>query len=307
MPGDRSAGIARTAGPRMMTLPNVSGRAAIVFAVSILYLPLFRELTHLSSSHPYAGHVVFVPLLAAVVVWVERHRLHNLTGPRAAAGPTLTGLAVILGGIAYYIADIRLHVVSFVAAMAGLLLSFYGRRGVRAAIFPLGMLVLMIPPPQEAMTAFALRVQHFVAAFSGIILSSFGVPVVHEGLLLRLPGLTLTVAEECSGLRFLLVLSVFAAVLGRLFARPSSRLALILVSVPIAVLANAVRIAITGAGAYAVGPEVATGPLHYYIGKACWAGALVVMVGAALWCRSRAAGTAPSGHSAGPVRVVNVP
>jgi len=274
----------------MTTRANPWARGSVALVVLLLYLPLFSTLTYLSASNPYAGHVIFVPIFAAVVLWIERHRFRGLTARAGAAGLSLTALAVLVGWIAHGVANLPLYVVSFVTAIAGLLLSFFGRRGVREAAFPLGLLLLMVPPPREAMIAIALEIQHFISAFSGVILSAFGIPVVQDGIFLRLPGFTLIVAEECSGLRFLLILSVFAAALARtVLTASSSQLVLVMLSIPTALLANAVRVAVTGAGAYAIGPEVVTGPLHYYIGKGFWAGALVATIGLALSLRSRTA------------------
>lgn len=276
------------------------GRASVALLVVLLHLPLFSMLTELSVSNPYAGHVVFVPIFAAVLLWFERRRFGGFTARQRASGLSITAVAVVLGYIAYRIADVPLYVVSFVAAMAGLFLSFFGRRGLRNAVVPLGLLLLMIPPPRETMTAVALEIQHFVAACSAFILSGFGVPAAQDGIFVRVPGLTLIVAEECSGLRFLLILAVFAAALARtVLPGPSAQVTLVMLSVPIAVIANALRVTLTSIGAYAVGPEVVTGPLHYYIGKGFWAAALVATIGLALWLRSVATVSPPLGAEAG--------
>jgi hypothetical protein len=47
------------------------------------------------------------------------------------------------------------------------------------------------------------------------------------------------------------------------------------------------RVAVTGIGAYAIGPHVATGPLHYYIGKGFWALAILGMIAIAWGLRAR--------------------
>jgi exosortase len=264
-------------------------RASLAVLLVLLYLPLFAELVDRSASNPYAGHVVFVPIFAAVVIWLERHRFRRAAEHGRAPGLSVAAVAVVTGWIAYGIGNFPLYVVSFVAAATGLLLSFFGRSAVRAAVFPLALLLLMVPPPQAAMTAAALEMQYFVAAFSAFVLGGIGVPVALDGIALRLPELTVIVAEECSGLRFLLIQSVFAAVLARtVLAGASPRVMLVMLSVPIAVLANAMRVTVTSLGAYAVGPEIATGPLHYYIGKGFWTAALVATIGLALWLRTRA-------------------
>lgn len=293
MPQDRSAETARATGPRVR---GFWGRASVAVFVILLYLPLFSTLTDLSASNHYAGHVLFVPLFAAVLIWFERRRLGGFTPGQRAGGLGITAVAVVIGFIAHRIADVPMYVASFVAAVAGLLLAFFGRRGVRTAVVPLGLLLLMIPPPREAMTAVALEVQHLVAAFCAFILSGLGVPAAQDGISVRVPGLTLIVAEECSGLRFLLILSVFAAAVARtVLPGHAAQVILVMLSAPIAVVANALRVTLTGIGAYAVGPEVVTGPLHYYIGKGFWAAALGATVALALWLRSRAIVSAPLG------------
>jgi exosortase/archaeosortase family protein len=87
------------------------------------------------------------------------------------------------------------------------------------------------------------------------------------------------------------MLFVFVSAFAR-FVLPtaSTQLLLIFLSIPVAMLANAVRVAATGVGAYALGPHVATGPLHYYIGKGFWMCAIATMIALACLLRSRVAG-----------------
>jgi exosortase len=79
-----------------------------------------------------------------------------------------------------------------------------------------------------------------------------GIPVYAQGMKLFLPNLTLEVAPECSGIRSLIALTLAALVAGRLFLRyGSTRLALALSTIPIAILKNALRISVNAwLGAY---------------------------------------------------------
>jgi len=88
----------------------------------------------------------------------------------------------------------------------------------------------------------------------------------------------------------LFMLVVIVAAFAR-FVLPnlSAQMTLIALSIPVAVFANAMRVATTAVGAYVIGPHVATGPLHYYIGKGFWASAFGVMIGVAVLLRSRVA------------------
>jgi exosortase len=268
-----------------------SAAAVIVF---IAYLAFFEALVRVSSKNPYAGHVIFVPLFAAVLFWLERHRLRGFAGRGSVSGAVLTALALTLLAIAYRAASVPLQALSFVAAVAGLGLWVYGRGGLRRVAFVLAFLLLMVPPPRDAVSAIAPGIQHAVAVFSGFVLHGLQIPVEQQGIFLRFPGLTLEVAEECAGLRFSLILFVSVSAFARaVLPTISSQLVLMLLAVPVAMLANATRVAATSVGAYVIGPEVVTGPLHYYIGKSFWALAFMAMIGFAWLLRSRI------GHAAG--------
>lgn len=255
--------------------------------VLVAYVPFVVTLVQVSASDFYARHVVFVPVFAAGIVWTERHRLRGLPGDGGFGGPVLAAVALSLLGLGYATASVFLQTLSFVGAVAALALWFYGFGGVRRSAFVLAFLLLMTPPPREAITAIAPNIQHAVAMFAAVVAGALQVPVVQEGILLRLPGLTLEVAEACAGLRFSLVLFVFVAAFARVvLPSRSAQVTLILTSIPVVMMANAIRVAAITVGAYVVGPHVATGPLHDYIGKTFWILATLAMIAFALRLRS---------------------
>jgi exosortase len=93
------------------------------------------------------------------------------------------------------------------------------------------------------------------------------VPVLREGNVLLLPGRALEVAEACSGIRSLLSLLMLAIVLGYFTERRTGpRVAIALAAVPIAVIANAIRVAGTGLASYWISPAAAEGFFHTFSG-----------------------------------------
>jgi exosortase len=213
---------------------------------------------------------------------------------RYPGGVAVIALALALVGLGYRIGSLPVQALSFVLAIAGLLLCVHGMHGVRTGGFVLVFLLLAVPPPREALSAVGAGVQQFVATFSVAALNVLGIPVEQQGVLLRLPGLTLEVAEECNGLRFTLILLVFVSVFARVVLTTiPAQLTLMALAIPVAVLANAFRVATTAIGAYAIGPHVASGPIHYYVGKTFWVLAVLVMIGLSLLLRSRIARTVP--------------
>jgi exosortase len=270
--------------------------AAAATALSA-YVPFFKSLASVSARHPYAGHVVFVPIFAATLLWLERQRFRRLAEPGHASGAAVMVLALGLLAFGYASASLPLQALSLVIAVAGVALSVYGPGGLRATGFVLVFLLLTIPPPREAVAALAPGVQRVVAAFSAVVLESLHIPVAHEGIFVRLPGLTLEVAEECAGLRFSLILLVFVTAFARaVLPTRWSQLVLMSTAIPAAMLANAIRVAATSVGAYLIGPHVATGPLHYYIGKGFWALAVLAMIGLTVLLRAHANGVIARAH-----------
>ena len=263
-----------------------------VFIVA-LYAPYFYGVVVAWRSNPYAGHVLFVPALAAILLWVDRDQFRRPRFRRAAPAVTGLGIAAALLVVGYGKSALLLQTLSFGAAVAAIAWWGYGAAGLRRTGFLLAFLMLMMPPPRETVAAISPAVQHFVAIVCGGVLRVIGVPVIQDGAVLGLVGVTLEVAEECSGLRFLPILFVFVAAFARVTMRTFGQQALLIaMSIPVAVMANVTRVVITSAGTYFVAPDIATGPSHYYIGKACWLAALLVMIGVAGVLRARGEGVA---------------
>jgi exosortase len=258
---------------------------AASFAVA---LPYFQHLGHESRTNPYAAHILLVPALASTLLWTQRREW-----PRSALAAVTRRIAVLMMSMlamlaGYAAGSLVLQTFAFVSMVGGLMLWRYGRPGIRRGAFALGLLCLMTPPPRELMVALTPTVQRLIASASSVVLRFLGVPIEQDGVFLRLPTMTVEVAEECNGLRFLAILVVLVVAMAGLTLRSrGDRMALIAVAAPIAVLANIARVAITTGGTYFVGDFVLTGPPHFYIGKACWLVALLVCIGVAWRLRTR--------------------
>ena len=84
-----------------------------------------------------------------------------------------------------------------------------------------------------------------------------------DGNVIRLPGHDLFVTEACSGLRSLTALLSLGVLLGGLVLRsPVSRVAIVALSIPVAVLVNGVRVFGTGFLVAFVDPKLAEGFSH---------------------------------------------
>jgi exosortase len=126
---------------------------------------------------------------------------------------------------------------------------------------------LMIPLPAIIFNQIAFPLQLLASRAGEMVISLAGIPVVREGNVLQLPSQTLEVAEACSGIRSLVSLIMLAIVLGHFTERRiGPRFLIALAAVPIAIVANAARVAGTGLASELVSPAAAEGFLHTFSG-----------------------------------------
>jgi exosortase len=196
---------------------------------------------------PNFSHGFFVPLFSAFVIWQDRNRLLKLV-----PSPSWYGLIVIALALCIFIlgrmgAELFLARSSLLFLLAGMVALFFGWNFFRAELFPWAFLFLMVPIPVIIFNQLTFPLQLLASKVAAAALPWFGVPILREGNIIHLPSMALEVAEACSGIRSLMSLVTLAIIYGYLMEkRLWVRWALALASVPIAVLANSIRIIGTG-------------------------------------------------------------
>ena len=106
-----------------------------------------------------------------------------------------------------------------------------------------------------------------------------GTPVFRQGFQFSLPGFDIEVARECSGIRSTIALLITALVLSYLFLRSGWRRAsFVILTIPIAIFKNALRIAsMSWLGIY-VSKDYLYGDVHRYGGLPASAMALLLLI-----------------------------
>jgi len=241
----------------------------VVFAVLLgwLYHDILWRLIQQWWNDPDFSHGFFVPLFSLYVLWQDRRRLSAI-----AAEPSWFGLLVVAGALATLIvgvlgAELFLSRSSLVLLLAGLVISFLGWGWFRAALFPWAFLFLMIPIPKIVFNQITFPLQFMASRSASLLLHVLGVPVLREGNIIHLPVMDLEVVEACSGIRSLVSLVTLAIIYGY-FLEPRiwRRIILTLAAVPIAVVANGMRITGTGLVAQYWSPDKAEGFFHNFAG-----------------------------------------
>jgi exosortase len=249
--------------------------AAIAFSYGQIAFGLIAQW---SENDNYSHGFLIVPL-AVYFGWTRRAALR-----RSPQRPSLWGLLVVSLGLCLYVAGIaaaELFVarLSLVGIIAGAIMFLFGPRHLRVLAFPVGFLLLMIPPPEILFNQVALPLQSFASQAGATMLRAAGVPVLRDGNVLELVSMRLEVAEACSGIRSVVSLLTFALALGEISGCETSRVVLLsITTIPLAIAANATRVAAIGLAAHAWGRPAAEGVLHGTSGLLVFALAVAVLI-----------------------------
>jgi exosortase len=212
---------------------------------------------------PNFSHGFFVPLFSIFVVWTERSRFSSLLPQPSWSGLALLCSAVFLLIVGQMGAELFLARSSILLLLGGIVVLFFGWPTLRALIFPWAFLLLMIPIPTILLNQITFPLQILASKVAAGVLPLLGVPILREGNVINLPSMALEVAEACSGIRSLMSLVTLAIIYGYLMEkRLWVRILLACASVPIAVIANSVRIIGTGLLVQYWDPAMAEGYFH---------------------------------------------
>jgi exosortase len=213
------------------------------------------------------SHGFFVVPLAAFFVWERRDALRRAESRPGFGGLVLLGVSLLVLIAGRLGAELFLTRVSLVGVLAGITWYVWGRQHLRVLLFPIAFLLLMVPLPAIVFNKIALPLQLLASRVGETAIAAAGIPVVREGNVLQLPTRDLEVAEACSGIRSLVSLVMLGIVLGYFTERRTGpRVVIALAAIPIAIAANAARVAGTGIASELVSPAAAEGFFHAFSG-----------------------------------------
>ena len=243
----------------------------LTLSITALLAALYYKILYLLGMQWYAdpdySHGFLVPLLSGYFVWERRDKLRSLP-----VVPSPWGIVLLAGGLLMLVigsagAELYTQRTSIIVVIAGLVLLMLGREFLRALVFPIAFLFFMVPLPAIIVNAVAFPLQLFAAKTATFCLYNFGIPVLREGNVIVLAGTTLEVAEACSGIRSLQALLALGTVYAYFTQHVMwKRWTLVLLSIPIAIAANAFRVTGTGVLTHYWGVEAAQGFYHTFEG-----------------------------------------
>jgi exosortase len=256
--------------------------AGLTAGLCLLYARVAADLGHAWLTDENYSHGPLVALAIGYLIWSRRRRL-----TARAIAPSYAGLALVIVSLGLLLVgtagvEFFLMRVSAVGVVAGTILFLAGWDWLRELAFPLALTFLIIPIPPVLFYQAAFPLQLLAARFGVAVLQLLDIPVLREGNVISLTHMNLEVTEACSGIRSLCSLFSLAVLYGYFTCRgAAARTAVALSSIPIAIVANGVRIAGTGIAAQAFGPAAATGFFHAFTGWAVFVVSALALFGVA--------------------------
>ena len=227
---------------------------------------------------------LLVPFLAVYILWSRRHNIAQCTvRPSVLLGlfAFIAAQCIRLFGLFFmYSSAERLSIALTIAALVLLLFGWQLLRKVSTVLL---YLCLMLPWPNRVQAAVTIPLQRWATSSAVFCLEMAGYEVVREGNVIHIGDASVAVAEACNGLRMITAFFVISGLVVLLVKRAWwEKLIVLASSLPIALLCNTIRLAITAVFFTVLEGEHWEQIFHDFGGYAMMPLALAAMV-AELW------------------------
>lgn len=245
--------------------PSLRG-VLLACLILVLYWNVIPDLISDWWEVPGASQGFLLPPLALYIAWLRRRSTLAYPASPDNRGLLVIALACLLFLVGKVGAEFFLMRLSLVVLLTGCIGTFWGALRLRTLLFPLVLLVTMIPLPVVVYNSLSAPLQLFSSDVATRLAQAFGVAIYRDGNIIQLAQTSLGVAEACSGLESLSSLMVAALLLGPLQnLRILARVVLFGLSIPLAIAVNVMRV--TGTALLAdYRPEWAMGFYHSFSG-----------------------------------------
>lgn len=224
--------------------------AAFVLVSVALFWASLHQWVVLSLDDSRYSHLILIPLISAFFFYRERDAIFSsaVFSPRFGL-PLLAVPLALYGLLALRVVPVSANYALFLLMLAVVLVwaagfaLCYGPKAFRAASFPLLLLLLLVPLPFNLMDGIILVLQRGSSELTYAIFKLADVPMFREGVTFELPGIGIEVAKECSSIHSGCALFITGLLVGHVFLKALwTKVPLALLTIPIAMFTNAVRI-----------------------------------------------------------------
>lgn len=246
----------------------IAAAVAVAGVLGFVYFPTMRY-SFREWLKPDYSHGFLVPLFAVYLAWTWRD-----SAPKAVRWPDARGLGLVAAGTLLFlfagltnVAKEWLQGASLVVNLCGAALLLGGAGALRWLWPALAFLVFMFPLPYTVEHALGWPLQRTAAVGAEYVLQTVGYPTFREGVILHCKDHVLEVQNACNGLSMLLTFVTLSVAMVLVVRRPwLDRVLILLSAVPIAIVANVIRIALTGVLYNEAGKELGDRVFHDFAG-----------------------------------------
>ncbi len=277
-------------------------RRAIAFAIfaavlSLAFVMPLVALTRHALHEELHSHIVLIPLVALYLANLQRA---ELLGERMKS-LGIAGIFALLAAAVFVIPRLAgwssgwslndrlsLATASYVLFLVAGGFATLGKNWMGQLAFPFAFLIFMIPMPDALVEGLEQVLMRLSADLAEKLFQLTGTPVFRRGQVLELPGMTLQVARECSGIRSTVVLFITSLLASYMFLKSATHRAwLVALVIPLGILRNAFRVLVLGLLCVHINPEMIDSWIHHRGGPVFFAISLVPLFLAAAWFRHR--------------------
>ena len=220
-------------------------------------------------------------LLVAVAGYLVFHRRRRIS--RIKPQTWLPGLFIMVGAsglllVGQVVVEYFVMRASLIILLAGIIGFLFGKNVLKPFFFPLFLLLLAVPLPAIVVNSLTLPLKALVSSLATEMLRAMGVSILQEGNILKTPKIMLEVVNACSGIRSVFSLFVLALLFCSDMDGYIQKALLLVLTIPLAIFTNALRITSTGMLATHWDPKTALGFYHGFSGWVIFALSLALLL-----------------------------
>ena len=247
--------------------------ALYIAAIAAIFGTRLVQLYHYALHSDVNSYLVLVPFICGYLLWIRRSTLPKRPRPAFSLGVGLALAATLIWATAIAFrptswmpetADqLTVLTLSFVLYVWAGGFLFLGADWMRSAAFPMFFLLFFVPLPSGLVDVLENASKLASAEAANMFFAITATPTLRDGNVFQLPGITIEVAQECSGIRSSYMLILTSLVAGSLFlTKPWSRILLVLFVIPLGIIRNGFRVWVIATLCIHFGPQMVHSVIH---------------------------------------------
>lgn len=261
---------------------SILANILLLIGLAALVLPTMFQVARDSWSTEQGGHG---PLVLATGIWAVWRELKG-KALELRPGNALVALSALAVCLVIFVAARITGIIEIQAfAMYGALIAgaylLFGSGLIRTIWFPLVYLAFTLPPPDSLVAFVTQPIKIAISQIAVSVLYNLGYPVANSGVTIQIGQYQLLVAAACAGLNSIVTLTALCLfyVYLRHRSSPAAFLVIAVAAIPVAVIANFVRVVTLVLVTYYLGDAAAQGFIHDFAGLLMFSVALLAIFG----------------------------